>query len=61
VVVVVGVLRFDLGAFARVDALSAAPPLIEEGSRLVNKHFYDRETVERVWAQARAAWRPRDA
>ena len=55
VVVALGVLRLDSGAFAQVEALSATPPLIEEVSRLVSKHFYDRETVERVWAQARAA------
>ena len=55
VVVALGVLRLDIGAFAQVEALSATPPLIEEVSRLVSKHFYDRETVERVWAQARAA------
>ena len=55
VVVALGVLRLESGAFAQVEALSATPPLIEEVSRLVSKHFYDRETVERVWAQARAA------
>jgi carboxyl-terminal processing protease len=55
VVAAVGVLRFDRGASAEVDALPAAPPLIEEVSRLVSEHFYDRAVVERVWAEARAA------
>jgi hypothetical protein len=45
VVVALGVLRLDSGVFAQVEALSATPPLIEEVSRLVSKHFYDRETV----------------
>jgi Tricorn protease C1 domain len=54
-VMALGVLRLDIGALAQVEALPATPPLIEEVSRLVSKHFYDRETVERVWAQARAA------
>jgi carboxyl-terminal processing protease len=55
VVVALGPLRLDIGASAQVEAPSATPPLIDEVSRLVSKHFYDRETVERVWAQARAA------
>jgi carboxyl-terminal processing protease len=55
VVVALGVLRFDHGASAQVDAFSAAPPLIEEVSRLVSEHFYDRAAVERVWAEARLA------
>jgi carboxyl-terminal processing protease len=55
VVLAIGVLRFDRGASAQVDALLAAPPLIEEVSCLVTEHFYDRGAVERVWAQARAA------
>jgi carboxyl-terminal processing protease len=55
VVMALGVLRLDIGAFAQVEPLSATPPLIEEVTRLVSKHFYDRETVERGWAQARAA------
>jgi carboxyl-terminal processing protease len=55
VVIAVGVLRLDFSAFAQVDVPRAAPPLIEEVSRLVSEHFYDREAVERVWAQARAA------
>ena len=50
VVVAVGVLRLDLGAAAQVDAIPAAPPLIEEVSSLVSEHFYDRGAVERVWA-----------
>ena len=37
------------------QALPATPPLIEEVSRLVSEHFYDRGTIERVWAEARAA------
>ncbi len=53
--ITVGALRFDCGASAQVDALPATPPLIEEVSRLVSAHFYDRGTVERVWARARAA------
>jgi carboxyl-terminal processing protease len=53
--IALGVLRLDVGAFAQVETLSATPPLIEEVSPLVSKQFYDRETVERVWAQARAA------
>jgi hypothetical protein len=55
VVMALGVLRLDFRAFAQIEPLSATPPLIEEVSRLVSKHFYDREAVERVWAQARAA------
>jgi carboxyl-terminal processing protease len=54
-VVALGMLRLASGAFAQVNALPATPPLIEEVSRLVTKHFYDREAVERIWAQARAA------
>jgi carboxyl-terminal processing protease len=54
-VVAVGMLRLAIGAFAQINAFPATPPLIEEVSRLVSKHFYDRETVERVWNQARAA------
>ena len=50
-----GVLRLDIGAFAQVEAHPATPPLIEEVAQLVSEHFYDRETVERVWAEARAA------
>jgi carboxyl-terminal processing protease len=55
VVIALGVLRLNSGAVAQVEAVSATPPLIEEVSRLVTKQFYDRETVERVWARARAA------
>jgi carboxyl-terminal processing protease len=55
VVLAVALLRLDLGVSAKVQALAAAPPLIEEASDLVSKHFYDPETVERVWAPARAA------
>jgi len=55
VVIALGVLRLNSGAVAQVEAISATPPLIEEVSRLVTKHFYDRGTVERVWARARAA------
>jgi carboxyl-terminal processing protease len=55
-VVVLGMLRLDLGASAQVvEARPAAPPLIEEVSRLVREHFYDRGAVERVWARARAS------
>jgi carboxyl-terminal processing protease len=55
VLVAVALLRLDLGVSAQFDALPATPPLIEEVSRLVSDHFYDRGTVERAWAQARAA------
>jgi carboxyl-terminal processing protease len=55
VVVAVALLRLDLRALAQVDARPATSPLIEEASELVTKHFYDQETVDRVWAQARAA------
>jgi hypothetical protein len=55
VLVAVALLRLDLGVSAQVEPLSVTPPLIEEVSRLVREHFYDRDTVERVWAQARAA------
>jgi hypothetical protein len=56
VVMAVGVLRLDIGvAFAQVEAHPATPPLIEEVSRLVGEHFYDRGAVERVWAEALAA------
>jgi hypothetical protein len=48
--VAVAVLRLDVGALAQLEALPATPPLIEEVSRLVSKHFYDRGVVERVWA-----------
>jgi carboxyl-terminal processing protease len=51
--VAVAVLRLDVGALAQLEALPATPPLIEEVSRLVSKHFYDRGVVERVWAQSR--------
>ena len=51
----VGVVGLDIGASAQVNALPATPPLIEEVSHLVSKHFYDREAVERVWVQARTA------
>jgi carboxyl-terminal processing protease len=54
VLVAVALLRLDLGVLAQVDAPRTAPPLIEEVSRLVSEHFYNREAVERVWAQARA-------
>jgi carboxyl-terminal processing protease len=54
-VVVLGMLRLDLGAPAQVvEARPAAPPLIEEVSRLVREHFYDPGAVERVWAEALA-------
>jgi carboxyl-terminal processing protease len=53
VVLALGMLRLAIGAFAQVNALPATPPLIEEVSRLVTKHFYDRGAVERIWAQAR--------
>ena len=55
VLVAVALLRLDVGASAQVDAPRAAPPLIEEVSRLVREHFYDRKLVEQVWAPARAA------
>jgi carboxyl-terminal processing protease len=55
VVVAVALLRLDLGALAKVEVVPATPLLLEEVSRLVSKHFYDRGMVERVWAQARAA------
>jgi carboxyl-terminal processing protease len=55
VVVVAGaLLRLDLGASAQVEAPSSAPPLIEEVSRLVSEHFYDRGAVQRVWGGALA-------
>ena len=55
-VVVLGTLRLDLGASVQVvEARPAAPPLIEEVSRLVSEHFYDPGVVEQVWARARAA------
>jgi carboxyl-terminal processing protease len=55
VLVTAALLRLDVGALAQVDAPRAAPPLIEEVSRLVSEHFYDRAVVKRVWAEARAA------
>jgi carboxyl-terminal processing protease len=55
VVVAIGLLRLAVDAFAQVDAVPAAPPLIDEVSRLVSDHFYDPAAVERVWAQARPA------
>jgi carboxyl-terminal processing protease len=55
VVVAVALLRSDLGVSAQVGPLPATPPLIEEVSRLISEHFYERGAVERVWAQARAA------
>jgi carboxyl-terminal processing protease len=55
VLVAVALLRLDLGVLAQVDVPPATSPLIDEVSRLVSTHFYDRGTVERVWAQARAA------
>jgi carboxyl-terminal processing protease len=51
----VGVLGLEIGAAAQVNAPPVTPPVIEEVSRLVSKHFYDREAVERSWAQAHAA------
>jgi carboxyl-terminal processing protease len=54
VAMAVGVLGLDLGVSAQVDAPPTAPPPIEEVSRLVSEHFYDREAVERVWTQAHA-------
>jgi carboxyl-terminal processing protease len=54
VVAAVALLRLDLDASAQVEAPSSAPPLIEEVSRLVSEHFYDREAVQRVWAGALA-------
>jgi carboxyl-terminal processing protease len=50
VVVTVGPIWLDVGALAQ--APRAAPALIEEVGRLVNRHFYDRDVVERVWAEA---------
>jgi carboxyl-terminal processing protease len=55
VVVAVALLRLDLGVSAQVEARRAAPPIIEEVSRLVREHFYDRRVVEQVWPAARAA------
>ena len=54
VVAAVALLRLDLGASAQVAAPSSAPPLIEEVSRLVSEHFYDRGVVQRAWAGALA-------
>jgi carboxyl-terminal processing protease len=53
-VVAVGLARPDLGASAQLEAPRAAPALVEEVGRLVSRHFYDRDAVERVWAEARA-------
>jgi carboxyl-terminal processing protease len=54
VVVTVGLMALDRGASAQVEAPRAAPALVEEVGRLVNRHFYDRDAVERDWAEARA-------
>jgi carboxyl-terminal processing protease len=43
-----------LPALAQIAAAGATPPLIAEVSRLVERHFYDPDTVARVWRQARA-------
>jgi C-terminal processing protease CtpA/Prc len=55
VLVAGALLRLDLGVLAQVDVPRATPPLVDEVSRLVGKHFYDRGIVARVWARARAA------
>lgn len=52
-VITVDHVRADPGALAQ--APGAEPHLIEEVGRLLRRHFYDREAVERVWSQARAA------
>jgi carboxyl-terminal processing protease len=46
---------WTFGVSAQVEPLPVTPPLIEEVSRLVREHFYDRGTVERVWPSAPAA------
>jgi carboxyl-terminal processing protease len=53
VVVTAGLVGLDLGASAQVGAPPAAPALVEEVGRLVSRYFYDRDTVERDWAEAR--------
>ena len=53
VVVTVGLVGLDLGASAQVGAPPAAPALVEEVGKLVSRYFYDRDTVERDWAEAR--------
>ena len=54
-VVAVGLPRLHLGASAQVNAPRAAPVLIEEVERLVSRHFYDRDAVERIWSKARVS------
>jgi carboxyl-terminal processing protease len=53
-VVAVGLVGLDLSASAQVEAPRAAPALVEEIGRLVSRHFYDQDAVERDWAEARA-------
>jgi carboxyl-terminal processing protease len=52
VVFTVGPACLDVGASAQVEAPRAVPALIEEVGRIVSRQFYDREVVERVWAEA---------
>jgi carboxyl-terminal processing protease len=54
VVVTVGLVGLDLGASAPIEAPRTAPALIDEVGRLVSRYFYDRDAVERDWAEARA-------
>ena len=55
VVIADGLLRPDSAASAQVGGPPPAPALVEEVSRLVTRHFYDREVVQDVWRDARAA------
>jgi carboxyl-terminal processing protease len=53
VAITVGLVVLDVGASAQVEAPRATPALINEVGRLVNRHFYDRGAVERIWPEAR--------
>ena len=53
-VVVAGLMSLVPGVSAQVAAPRPEPALVAEVGRLVSRHFYDRDAVERVWAQARA-------
>jgi carboxyl-terminal processing protease len=55
VAVTVGLVALDVGASAQIEAPRATPALIKEVGRLVNRHFYDRGAVERIWPEARMA------
>ena len=54
VVVTVGLVGLDDSAAAQIEAPRAALALVEEVGRLLRRHFYDRDAVERVWDEARA-------